>query len=75
MKKYGEMYVGHWMGKEGRETCYYVVIFKKKTIKDSTRCLMPHLIFTYKTKHCSSRLCGEKIYSVHNNRNAMRYRE
>lgn len=30
MKKYGEMYVGHWMGKEGRETCYYVVIFKKK---------------------------------------------
>lgn len=33
MKKYGEMYVGHWMGKEGRETCYYVVIFKKKQLK------------------------------------------
>lgn len=30
MKKYGEMYVGDWIGKEGRESCYYVVIFKKK---------------------------------------------
>lgn len=33
MNKYREMYVGDWMGKEGRETCYYVEIFKKKQLK------------------------------------------
>lgn len=34
--KYEEIWgdvCGAWMGKEGRETCYYVVIFKKKQLK------------------------------------------
>lgn len=29
MKKDGARYVGDRKGEEGRETCYYIVIFKK----------------------------------------------